>query len=77
MRFTQYLNILNERYDEKFITDFGRSYDPQERSGKGAAHIAQYAVWGDTGRGKPEVIETSDDLDYLLDKYGDLKIVKM
>jgi hypothetical protein len=34
------------------------------------AIIPPYAVWDDLGRGKPEVLETGEDLDYLLMKHN-------
>ena len=55
---------------KKFITDFGESIPATNaETGELICMINQYAVWGDMGRGKPEVIESSNDLDYLLKKY--------
>ena len=32
--------------------------------------LFRYAVWGDKGRGKSEIIEMSDDVIYLKNKYN-------
>jgi len=54
-----------------FITDFGQSLTAKDaETGEVKMTIARFGVWGEMGRGKPEVIETSDDLDYLQAKHG-------
>jgi hypothetical protein len=60
----------------QFITEFVQTYtlspgmaaEYSDEFPEGRLH--KYAVWGDIGRGKPEVAETSDDLNYLQQKYG-------
>lgn len=61
---------------EQFITDFGEEVIAQDESGD-KRNIGRYGVWGDMGRGKPEVMETSDDLVALQSKYGDLEVINM
>lgn len=54
-----------------FITDFGTNLAITDaETGEAQGQLARYAAWGDKGRGKPEVIETSDDLDQLQEKHG-------
>lgn len=53
-----------------FITDFGQSLEARDaKTGEVNMVIPRYGYWDDKGRGKPEVIESSDDLDYLMKKY--------
>lgn len=68
---------FSARLADKFITDMGQSNTAEEVGGSSKIHIPRYAVWGDRGRGKPEVIETSDDLEALKRKHGVTKVVKM
>ena len=57
-----------------FITDFGTSITGTDASGKKKIVIDRFGVWGDTGAGKPQVIDTSDNLEALKKKHGDLKV---
>ena len=66
-----YDRYLTEGKKAVFYTDFGKSFKA------GGMTIPRYSAWGDMGRGKPEVIETSDDLDKLKKKYGDAPLQKM
>ena len=61
---------LNEQHKAVFFTDFGQSFDVTPEGGGESLHISRYAAWGDIGRGKPEVIETNDDINALKKKYG-------
>ena len=54
----------------KFITDYGVTYLVNVNFDGEKIPLARYGVWGDKGKGKPEVIETSDDLEHLLKVYG-------
>ena len=76
MRITEHRlrRIIREAIGQgaSFITDFGESI-PIEQTGDALeleyTSIPRYAVWGDTGRGKPQVIDNGDDLEMLLAKY--------
>lgn len=62
-----------------FITDFGHELDVlSEKDGK-EHHwkMPRYGVWAEQGRGKPEVVETSNDLNALTLKYGALPVHKI
>tara|TARA_B100000287_G_scaffold178286_1_gene168321 strand:+ start:307 stop:567 length:261 start_codon:yes stop_codon:yes gene_type:complete len=67
--------IIRESLEQRaaFITDFGAPI-PIEQEGDALeldfTSLPRYAVWGDTGRGKPQVIDNGDDLQSLLAKYG-------
>lgn len=63
----------------EFITDFGHSKEATDAAtGEVIMTIPRFAVWGDMGRGKPEVMDSSDDLDSLQEKYGPgLRVVKL
>jgi hypothetical protein len=55
---------------QNFITDNGSEQPLKDTlTGEVAMMLPRYGVWGDLGRGKPEVVETSNDLQYLLNKY--------
>ena len=55
---------------KKFITDTRSPQDVTDAAtGAFVMRLDRYGVWGDTGRGKPQVIETGDDLDALLAKH--------
>lgn len=58
-----------------FYTDFGRSIPVTDADGNPLPSLPRYAAWGDAGRGKPEVIDTGDDLDALRLLYGDLRVL--
>jgi len=65
-----------------FITDFGAPIPIDPNAGDNAElgfdSLPRYGVWGDTGRGKPQVIDTGNDLEALLAKYGQhLKVQKI
>lgn len=70
----QIRRIIREALEKRayFITDFGA---PMPIDQKGDAldldftSLPRYAVWGPTGRGKPEVIDNGNDLQALLLKY--------
>lgn len=59
----------NPNAERRFITDMGQS-TPMTINGKPAGSLPRYAVWGDKGRGKPEVIETHDDLERMRSEHG-------
>ena len=52
------------------ITDFGASIEMEDVDTGEITSLPRYGVWGEAGRGKHEVIETGNDLEYLLKKYG-------
>jgi hypothetical protein len=56
----------------RFITDAGAPLACRDEDGETVVNLSRYAVWGDLGRGKPEVVECHDDVQYLLTKYGEL-----
>ena len=56
----------------EFITDLG--FPLIVTWGDKEEDLGQYGVWGDKGRGKPEVIDTGSDLDALKEKHGDLPL---
>ncbi len=58
----------------KFITDMGCSRSFYEVRGAEPTYVPRYAVWGDSGRDKPEVLETSDDVDDLQARFGPLPV---
>ncbi|MAG24172.1 hypothetical protein CMI47_01205 [Candidatus Pacearchaeota archaeon] len=55
---------------EVFITDLGRTLELRDEEGNVKDTLGRYGAWMDLGRGKPEVAEISDDLEYLRSKYG-------
>ncbi len=68
-----YERIVNEfePTGKGFITDFGKSFEAIDaKTGKVAMVIPRYGYWDDKGRGKPETVESSDDLEYLMKKYN-------
>lgn len=65
---------------QKFITDAGKSFDVKDDKGTVMYHLSRYAVWGDAGKGKAEVIDTDDNLAALKKRNGlsdDVKIVNI
>ena len=64
-------------FNALFITDLCPALPDRSirKNGKVVFVLCRYAVWGDMGKGKPEVKETSDDLQYLKDKYGEVEVV--
>jgi len=64
----------------QFIMDNGGGITVTTINGEDANtkwELDRYAVWGDKGRHKPEVIETSNNLEDLQAKWGDLPIIPM
>jgi hypothetical protein len=63
---------------KRFISDNGQELEAKDTAtGEVVCVIPRYAVWGDTGRGKAEVIEVSNDLEALQTQYGpDLPVFK-
>jgi len=58
----------------KFITDLGK----EMVSDSGKITIPRYGMWSNENHHKERVIETSNDLDYLLFKYGkNIPVFKM
>ena len=62
--------------DVYFITDLGssipidmRSEDNPEKAFSSLTSLPRYAVWGDMGVGKPQVVDSGDDLEELMTKY--------
>lgn len=68
---------LFEMFKAKFITDKGKEHEVTNDAGEVIMTLNRYAVWGDMGRGKAEVIETGSDLEALKKKYNIDKVVKM
>lgn len=57
---------------DMFITDMGRSMKA------GTMTIPRYGVWAyDESKGKPQTIDTGDDLKKLKKKYGDLRVANL
>ena len=54
----------------KFITDRGKSVAITDPAGIEVMRLPRYGVWGENGRGKPEVLETHDDLNHLQREHG-------
>lgn len=52
-----------------FYTDVGEVRYTDMQTGE-ELRLPRYGAWGDAGKGKPEVVETSDDLSALQKKYG-------
>jgi hypothetical protein len=59
--------------DKYIITDFGKKL----KSECGTIELNQYAAWEVKSDITKRVVETSDDLNYLMDKYNTNKVVKM
>lgn len=56
------------------FTDLGTPQPVLDAEGHVVMVLPRYAVWGDKGRGKAEVIECSDDLEELKAKWGNLPL---
>ena len=63
----------------KTITDFGQSYPLVDaKTGEVTQWLPRYAVWGRSDHGrKDEVIFTSNSLEEISEKYGDLPVIKI
>jgi hypothetical protein len=61
--------------EAEFITDAG--FPVILTWGDEELDIGRYGVWGDKGRGKPEVIDTGNDLDALKEKHGELPVYEL
>ena len=57
-------------YKGSFITDFGKRLKMVETGTGKVTYLPRYAVWGEKGRDRNEVIETSNNLKYLKNKWG-------
>ena len=78
MRIRDLISIVEGQSNSYFITDMGESQPAVDiKTGKVLFMLPRYGVWGEKGRGKSETIETSDDLDYLRNKYKTDRIVKI
>lgn len=56
----------------RFITDFGSNLPIRDgKTGLPDGVMPRFAVWGECGRGKDEVIEISTSLRWLKDRYGE------
>ena len=68
-----------EESKAKYITDLGPEFplDVSPEGGGDKIHIHRYGVWGDKGRGKPEIIDHSDDIKFLKRKHGELPLVRL
>jgi len=73
-RLQELAGVQLEESKAYFITDFGKSITGTDASGKKKIVIDRFGVWGDTGAGKPQVIDTGDNLEALKKKHGDLKV---
>ena len=52
-------------------------WHPPERKEKGEPiHVPRYAAWGEMGKGKPEVLEVSDDLEELRREWDDPPVLR-
>lgn len=60
----------NPQGEQRFITDFGEELPLTDESGQQVMLLPRYGVWGDMGRGKPEVIETHNDLAMMQADHG-------
>ena len=61
-----------------FFTDWGHPLEVTDiKTGELTQAIPRYAVWGDLGKAKDEVIEVSDDLDNLRARYGNLPVFEV
>ena len=71
---SQLRRLIREALEQRayFITDFGAPI-PIDQEGDALdlefTSLPRYAVWGPTGRGKPQVIDGGNDLQSLLAKY--------
>ena len=71
----KWLKAEQEKY---VITDFGQAIELLDtNTGDPAETIPRYGVWKTRGNVMEEVIETSDDLEYLKEKYNVTKVVDM
>jgi len=67
-----YKKYINEGKKDMFITDFGKSMK------LGNTTLPRYGVWAwDESKGKPQTIDTGNDLKKLQKKYGDLRVAKL
>ena len=64
--------LLNEiKAKGEFITDFGKEVEAKDsETGKVVFKLSRFAVWGDQGRGKAEVIDNGNNLNALLKKHN-------
>ena len=78
MRLRDLINVTEQEDSPYFITDMGHTQPViDKRTGKTIFMLPQFGVWGDKGRGKPEVIESSNDLEYLKKKYNTEQVIKI
>jgi hypothetical protein len=55
----------------RFITDFGEGRNLTNEAGETVMTLPRYGVWADdASKGKPQVVDTSDDLAELMRKYN-------
>lgn len=61
----------------RFISDNGRPVNIiDSATGRLIMVLPRYGVWADDElRGKPQVIDTGDDLDALLETYGNIPVI--
>jgi len=57
-----------DKAQAKYITDFGKSFETIDDHGSKTT-IPRYGVWGNLGRNKDEVLDTSNSLPYLKKKW--------
>jgi hypothetical protein len=64
--------LANEKSSRKgqFITDNTKEVEVLDEDGQVTWTLPRYGVWGEKGKRKPEVLETSNDLNYLQETYG-------
>ena len=58
-----------DKAQAKYITDFGRSFEAIDQKSGEKVMIPRYGVWGDLGKGKDEVLDSSNSLPYLKRKW--------
>lgn len=62
---------------QEFITDFGEVLKGVDGDGN-KLEIPRYAYWNDQNpKGKPQVLEVSNDRAYLIQKYGNVPVAKV
>jgi hypothetical protein len=59
--------IKNKKYE--FILDMKEEHDVFNQDGSLYMKLPRYAFWANKGKNKPEVVESSNDLEYLMKKY--------